>query len=82
MGLNRSHREYMHKVHQEIYGRSNPWIGKAMKPEKKGALHKELKIPEDKKIPEKVLEKTEKSKDITLKKRATVAQTLKSFKKK
>ncbi len=48
---------------------------------KKGALHEELGIKEGKKIPEKVLKKAEKSKNPKLKKRAVLAETLKSFKK-
>ncbi len=48
---------------------------------KKGALHKELHIHEGKKIPQKTLEKAEHSKNPLLKKRAVLAETLKSFKK-
>jgi hypothetical protein len=48
---------------------------------KKGALHKELHIPESKKIPEKTLKKAEHSSNPLLKKRAVLAETLKSFKK-
>jgi len=49
---------------------------------KKGALHKELGVPEGKKISEKKLEKAEHSKNPTLRKRAVLAETLKGFKKK
>lgn len=49
---------------------------------KKGALHKELHVPEGKKIPEKKLEKAEHSKNPTLKKRAVLAETLKGMHKK
>lgn len=49
---------------------------------KKGALHKELKVPEGKKIPEAKLAKAEHSKNPTLKKRAVLAKTLESFHKK
>jgi len=49
---------------------------------KKGALHKELHVPEGKKIPEKKLEKATHSKNPTERKRAVLAETLKSFKKK
>lgn len=49
---------------------------------KKGALHKELGVPEGKKIPEKKLKKAEHSKSPTLRKRAVLAETLKGLKKK
>jgi len=55
------------------------WIQKAIK--KKGALHKELGVPEGKKIPAKKLAKAAKSKNPTLKKRAVLAETLKKLKK-
>ena len=48
---------------------------------KKGALRKELKVPEGKKIPEKKLEKAEHSKNPLLKKRAVLAETFKKMKK-
>lgn len=44
---------------------------------KKGALHKDLGVPEGKKIPEKKLEKAEHSKNPTVRKRAHLAETLK-----
>lgn len=56
------------------------WIQKAHI--KKGALHKELKVPEGEKIPEKKLEKAEKSTNPTLRKRAVLAETLKNMRKK
>ncbi len=56
------------------------WIQGAIK--KKGALHKELGVPEGKKIPEKMIKKAEKSDNPTLAKRARLAETLKGFKKK
>lgn len=59
--------------------KDDKWIGKMHM--KKGALHKELNIPEGKKIPEKKLKKAEHSKNPTLRKRANLAETLKSFKK-
>jgi hypothetical protein len=43
---------------------------------KKGALHKELGVPEGKKIPVSKLKKAEHSKNPTLKKRAVLAETL------
>lgn len=52
------------------------WIGKMDM--KKGALHKELKVPMGKKIPAKKLEKASKEGG-KLAKRANLAKTLKSF---
>ncbi len=49
---------------------------------KKGALHKSLKVPEGKKIPEAKLKKAEHSKSPTVAKRARVAETLKHLRKK
>jgi hypothetical protein len=54
------------------------WIQGAIK--HKGALHKELGVPEGKKIPEKKLEKAAKAGG-KLGKRARLAETLKGFKK-
>lgn len=55
------------------------WIQKAIK--HPGALHKELHIPEEKKIPESKIKKAEHSKNPTLRKRANLADTLKKMKK-
>ena len=49
---------------------------------KKGKLHEKLGVPEGKKIPEKKLEKAEKSKSSSLRKEAQLAETLKSMRKK
>lgn len=46
---------------------------------KKGALHRELNVPEGKKIPEKKLEKAEKSKNPVERRRAVLAETLKNM---
>ncbi len=54
------------------------WISKAIK--KPGALHKELGVPEDKKIPAKKLEKAAKASG-KLGQRARLAETLKGMKK-
>lgn len=54
------------------------WIAGAIK--KKGALHKELGVPEDKKIPAKKLAKAAKAGGKEGQ-RARLAQTLKGFKK-
>jgi len=53
------------------------WIQKAIK--HPGALHKELHVPEGKKIPMKKLTKAEHSKNPTLRKRVTLAKTLRGF---
>lgn len=54
--------------------KSKDWIKGAIK--HPGALHKELHVPMDKKIPEKKLQKAMHSKDPTLRKRANLAKTL------
>ena len=48
---------------------------------KKGALHKDLGVPEGKKIPEKKLAKAAKSKSTTIRKEVALAKTLKKMKK-
>lgn len=59
------------------------WIQKALsKPSSQGALHKELGVPEGKKIPESKIKKAEHSKNPTLRKRAVLAATLKGLRKK
>ena len=50
------------------------WIKGAIK--HPGALHRELGVPQGKKIPEAKLEKAEKSNNPTLRKRANLAKTL------
>lgn len=54
------------------------WIKGAIK--HPGSLHETLGISEDKKIPEKKLMKAEHSKNALTKRRAILAETLKSFK--
>jgi len=49
---------------------------------KKGALHKELHVPEGKKIPKAKIKKAEHSKNPTLRKRAVLAETLGKLRKK
>lgn len=56
------------------------WIGKMHM--KKGALHKELHVPEGKKIPAAKLAKAEHSKNPLERKRASLAKTLKGLHKK
>jgi len=50
------------------------WIRDAIK--KPGALHKDLGVPEGKKIPKSKIEKAEHSKNPTIAKRARLAETL------
>ena len=64
------------KVEHRKDGGGN-WIAGAVK--HKGALHKELGVPEGKKIPEKKLEKAEHSKNPLERKRANLAETLKGL---
>lgn len=45
----------------------------------KGALHRQLHVPKGRKIPEEMLEEAEHSKSPLLRKRAKLAETLKSF---
>ena len=58
------------------------WMSKLGKKLKKGALHKELHVPEGKKIPAKKLEKATHSKNPLEKKRAVLAETMKKANKK
>lgn len=53
------------------------WIAKATK--NKGALHRALKVPEGKKIPEAKLDKATHSTNPTMRRRANLAKTLKSM---
>lgn len=46
-----------------------------------GKLHHELGVPEGKKIPAKKLEKAEHSKNITIRREANLAETLKKLRK-
>lgn len=55
------------------------WIQKAINPSKKGALHKALGVSPGKKIPMSKIEKAEHSKSPLLRKRANLAETLRSF---
>lgn len=59
--------------------KSNHWIKKAIK--HPGALHKELKVPMGKKIPEKKLEKAEHSENPKMRKQANLARTLRGIRK-
>lgn len=56
------------------------WIKGAIK--HPGALHRELHVPQGKKIPAKKLEKAEHSKNPKLRERANLAKTLKGMHKK
>jgi hypothetical protein len=72
---------------QELGGRSTlragykkgGWIAGATK--NKGALHRALGVPEGDRIPAKKMEKAEKSSSPVMRKRASLAKTLKGFKK-
>lgn len=55
------------------------WIAGAVK--HKGALHKALGVPQGEKIPEKKLQKAEHSKSPLMRKRASLAETLKGLRK-
>jgi hypothetical protein len=57
------------------------WIQKALNPKTKGKLHRELGVPEGKKIPAKKLAKVTHSKNPTIRKEANLAKTLKGLKK-
>lgn len=57
------------------------WIQGAINPKHKGALHKELGVPEGKKIPAKKLKAAAKKPGVEGR-RARLAETLKGFKKK
>ncbi len=54
-------------------GSVDKWMQRIEPNIKKGALHKEMHIPQDKKIPTKKLEKAKHSENPLLKKRATLA---------
>ena len=56
------------------------WIAGAIK--HPGALHRELGVPQGKKIPESALQKAMHSANPTERKRASLAETLKGFHKK
>lgn len=62
---------------EELINMASKWIQGAIK--HPGALHKELHVPEGKKIPAKKLKKAEHSKNPTLKKRAVLAETLRKI---
>lgn len=55
------------------------WIKDAIK--HPGKLHRELGVPEDKKIPAKKMAKAAKSKNPTIRKEVALAKTLKKMKK-
>ena len=58
------------------------WIQKALPKSSKGKLHKELGVPEGKKIPKSKLDKAAKSKNPIERKRANLAKTLGKLNKK
>jgi len=61
--------------------KAKKWIQEALGPESKGKLHKKLGIAKDKKIPMAKIKKAEHSKSPTLRKEASLAETLKGFQK-
>lgn len=61
---------------------SEKWIQKAIKPSKKGALHRALDVPEGKKIPAKKLKKASNSSSPLMRKRVALAKTLSKINKK
>jgi hypothetical protein len=63
----------------EMHKKPKHWIQQAINPETKGALHKALGVTQDKKIPEKKMEKAAHSKNPLTRKKANLAETLKKF---
>lgn len=61
---------------------SENWIRKALPPSSRGKLHKKLDVKKGEKIPASKIEKATKSKSPTLRKKATLAQTLSKLRKK
>jgi hypothetical protein len=59
--------------HKKSGGSIDGWMQEASKNSKRGALHKALKIPMDKKIPTELLEKKAHSSNKLMKKRANLA---------
>jgi len=57
----------------------NKWISKAIK--HPGALHRELGVPEGKKIPAKKMAKAAKSKNPKMRKQVALAKTLRGLRK-
>jgi hypothetical protein len=66
----------MNRMQRKVNEMAEKWIQKAIK--KPGALHKELGVPQGKKIPEKKLEKATYAKG-KLGQRARLAETLKKM---
>lgn len=73
--MHRAHHHERDGRHQEM-GKKK-WIQKMHM--KKGALHEELDVPEDEKIPMKKIKKAEHSSNPKLRKRAKLAETLKKM---
>lgn len=63
----------------EMHKKPKKWIQEAINPATKGALHKSLGVAQDKKIPEKKLEKAAHSKNPLTRKRANLAETLRKL---
>ena len=73
-----AHMAHMKKAEHHM-AQAGKWIQKAIK--HPGALHKELGVPEGKRIPEKKLERAEASKNPKIARQARLAETLKGLKK-
>lgn len=63
----------------EMHKKPKHWIQQAINPETKGSLHKALGVAQDKKIPEKKLEKATHSKNLKVKREAILDKTLRKF---
>lgn len=68
------------KSYHEHTSHAAHWIAGAVS-KHKGALHRELGVPQGKKIPAKKLAKAEHSKNPKLRKRAELAETLRGLRK-
>ena len=70
------------KLRATPMAKDDKWIGKVVKKMNKGALHRELDVPEGKKIPKSKLTKAAKSKNPLEKKRAILAENMQKRNKK
>ncbi len=60
---------------------ANKWIQKAIPKSRRGALHRELGVPEGKKIPAKKMAAAAKSKSPKIRKQVNLARTLSGLRK-
>jgi hypothetical protein len=63
----------------EEKAKKGKWIKGAINPENKGKLHRELGVPQEKRIPQRMLNKATHDRNPTIAKEARLAKTLKSF---